>query len=261
MKIMRNKILPMLLVTAAAFWMTGCGQREGEQQKETQVQPPIQIETETPTEAIVIAEVMTEAPTEAVTEVMTEAPTEAPTEPARVFPENLTSDEEQEYETELPGSVTYYANDDINIRLTPDTENSDNIVSSYDQGEEVVVIGETPHWYKVSKEDWTGYVYKNNLSETAVDPKTPEERSEAAENAPAVTVPAAGAETANDYAESFTIQMASDANIRAEASDQGNIIGTVAEGSVITAVGESDNWYRVDVDGTVGYVSKNLVLQ
>ena len=259
----------MLVVTAAAFWMTGCGQREGTPQKETQAAPPIQIETEMPTEAIVITEVQTEAPTEAVTEVMTEAPTEAPTEPARVFPDNLSAEEEQEYESELTGSVTYYANDDINIRLTPDTENSDNIVSSYDQGEEVVVIGETPNWYKVSKEDWTGYVYKTNLSETTVDPKTPEERSEAAEAAEAapapenepVTVPAASAEAASDYAESFTIQMASDANLRAEASDQGNIIGAVSEGSVVTALGETDNWYRVDVDGTIGYVSKNLVAQ
>lgn len=263
----KTRLLTALLIAAsAAFLLGGCGQRaDGTAPTATTATTEAQTKKEEPaTEAVIVVEqvVETEAPTEAVTEPATEAPTEAPTEPETMFAKNLTPEEEEQHESELSEEKIYYAKDDINIRTTPDTENSDNVVSSFDQGERVTVVGETPNWYVIRKEDWTGYVYKDNLSETVVEEKTPEERSQAADEEAAAQAEAAvsmGAETSVDYAESFPVQVTSDANIRSGASSQANIIGILNEGDVITALGESDNWFQVEYNGSIGYISKTVV--
>ena len=268
----RNRLFTVLtLGVLAAFIVTGCGQRAGDEEKQkpteaqTQAETRKQEETEAPVEEIVISQ--TEAPTEAVTEVQTEAVTEPAPEPeteAEVFvPTELSVEEEEEQESELDQIKTYYAKDDINVRSTPDTENSDNVISSYIQGEKVSVVGETPNWYVVSKDDWTGYVYKSFLSETVVEEKSEQERSDAADEeavrqAEAQAEISADAEQAMDYSESFAITLTSDANLRSDASSQANIIGILNEGDVVTALGESDHWFRVDVDGTIGYISRDL---
>ena len=260
----KNWLVPLLAAAATAFLVTGCGQRIDEEpvQKPTEAQTQAQTQKEEETESVIVIEqeILTEAPVEAVTEAETEPPTEAPTEPETVIRQDLTLEEEVAGETEYDEEKIYYAKDDINIRMTPDTENSDNIISSFDQGERVTVIGETPNWYIIRREDWSGYVYKDNLSETVVEEKTPEERSEAADQeAAAMAEASANAETSVDYAESFPVQVNSDANIRAEASNQANIIGILNEGDVVTALGESDNWFQVEVDGQIGYVNKALI--
>jgi uncharacterized protein YgiM (DUF1202 family) len=43
------------------------------------------------------------------------------------------------------------------------------------------------------------------------------------------------------------------------APDQGGeIIGTIASGTNVTAIGYTDRWYKIEYDGMTGYVNKNL---
>jgi len=260
----RRRVITALLIGGVAAALSGCGERAAETEKQTekQTQAPVQTEAATEaaeevTEAIVV--IQTEAPTEAVTEAVTEKMTEA-----RV----LTSDEEAAEESELTDSKTYYAVDDINVRETPDTDTQDNIISSYEQGDEVTVTGETPNWYKVSKDGMEGYVYKTFLSETAVDPKTDEERAAAyeqlAEQAEQSDQSGSSASSSdnsdvNAYAESFSILIADDANLRASAAENADVIDVIPANTTVTALGETGNWYQVDYNGTIGYVSKGLV--
>ena len=257
----KNRLfITAVLAAITALAAAGCGQRADTPPATEAATKAVETEavTEAPVEAVVVSQ--TELPTEAVTEEQTEAPTEAPTETEKIWPENLTSDEEEQNESELAEEKIFFAKDDINVRTTPDTENSDNIISSYDQGARVTVVGETPNWYVVRQEDWTGYVYKANLSETAVDEKTPEERSEAADQEAVAQAEALGTvEETVDYADTFQVRVTSDANIRANASNQANIIGVLNAGDVVTALGESDNWFQVEADGVVGYVNSTLI--
>lgn len=254
---MKRKYLAAALSAAviAAITLTGCGERVENIQTEAQTE----VVTEAITEVQIETQPATEPPTEKVTE--TEPPTEPPTE-ADV---ELTPEQELEQETPLSAAVTYYANDDINVRETPSTENSDNIISSYDQGEPISVIAKTPHWYKVQKEDFTGYVSRKFVSETNVEPKTDEEREaeqgppplataqDQAEPAPAVSAEVSG------YADSFPIQIASDANVRASAGENADVIGVLNAGTTVTAIGESGDWYQIAYNGGTGFVNKNLV--
>ena len=247
---MKNKHLVFSLALAAAFCLalTGCGERVNpttEAQTEARTEAPI-IEVQTETQKITETEKQTE------TEIQTEAVTEAITEaPAR----DLTPEEEAAAEQGMEESSVYYAKDDVNVRSTPSTENTDNIISSFDQGEEVTVIAETPNWYKVRKDDYEGYVSKEFLSETSVEPKSEDERAAASEAAAS----SGGSSQGGEYAESYPVRLSGDANLRAEATETSDVIDTIAAGTQVTAVADAGEWYQVEYNGTVGYVHKNLV--
>lgn len=263
---MKKRIALLALVASvSAMVLAGCGTRAPE---ENTTEAKTEAKTETVTEAAtfavepatenVVIELPTEMPVE--TEAHTEAITEAQTEIE--FPDNLTADEEMEYETELPQITTYFAADDINVRSTPETENSDNIVGSFQKGDEVSVVAVTPHWYRIAVEDWEGYVYEKGLSEEKVDPMTAEERDAAAtaeaEQLAQNPAPQASADMTS-YADSFTVVTSGDCNVRANANQQANIIGTLNADTTVTAIGESGDWYYVTLeDGTTGYINKNL---
>lgn len=253
---MKKKMLSLSAVIAVvlAVSLSGCGQRTEEPAPETQKATETEAVTEAATEEITEAQKLTEKETETEAQTETEPATEAVTE------RDLTSDEEMDEEEAYPASITMYASDDVNIRSTPDTESGDNVISSFDQGEEVTVIGETPGWYVVEKSDFSGYVRKDVLSETAVEPKSPEERAEQSGSSGSETTSVDLEYNVQTYAESFTIQLGSDANLRSAPSSDAGIIGTIPTDTVVTALGSTDEWYKVEFDGTVGYVNRNLIM-
>ena len=61
-----------------------------------------------------------------------------------------------------------------------------------------------------------------------------------------------------NYAETFAVQATAGANIRQTPSQDGEIIGVVVSGTSVTALGATDRWYKIDYNGTVGYVNRNL---
>lgn len=262
---MKKNYMLISLAAAAllAASLTGCGERAEQTEKQTEAVTTAERITEIQIERQPVTEKPTEPPTEPPTEKVTEKPTEPPTEADK----DLTPEEELAQESELASEATYYANDDLNIRETPDTENSENIISSYDKGESVTVIAKTPHWYKVRKTDpysgdtFPGYVHKDGLSETAVaaDPQEDQDTASAPQDTGAQQAAPAPAEGVSGYEQSFPIHIASAANVRSSASDTADVIGTVDAGTNLTAVGESGDWYQVDYNGSVGFVHKNLV--
>lgn len=258
---MKNKnvkwLFAVLLTCSVAMLSTGCDKLKKEPETEQQTEAPT--ETELITEAPTETEQQTEAPTE--TELITEAPTEPET-----FAKDLTVEEELELESEFDQLRTLYAMDDINIRTQPGTDGE--IFDSFDQGERVTIIGETANWYKVDVDDYDipGYVSKDFMSEEEVEPKTPEEREQLANEtgASAASTASTGSSAVDleysveTYAESFPIQATTGANLRSTPTQDGEILGTIASGSNVTAIGYTDRWYKVEADGVVGYVNKNL---
>ena len=254
-------MLALALSAIVVVALTGCGERatvETETEKKTEAVTEVHTEPETQTEKVT----ETEKPTEKITEKVTEAET--------FGPEDLPVEEELANEKELPSPVVYVANDNINVRESPTTE-EENVISSFDEGEEVTVLAKTPHWYKIEKEDYTGYVHKDGLDgdedegpaapapqqpageESAPAGQEEEHEPEQQEEEPVQTV------EPSDYAESYPIEVAEDANIRASASDTGEVLQTVAPGTQLTALGEEGDWIRVDYDGAVGYIHRNLI--
>ena len=107
--------------------------------------------------------------------------------------------------------------------------------------------------------------------ETEVQPKTDEERAAAAGGAGETAAVAGGtaqntdtgsaqntsSSASSQSAGGNTVTVASDANIRADASQTSDVVGTVSAGEKVTVTG--DGWYQVEYNGVTGYVNKNLV--
>ena len=265
----RNKkvLFALMLGCSITLMATGCDKLKKEPETETEAP------TEAPTEKQTETESETEAPTEAPTEKQTETETESETQP-----QNLTAEEELAQAKEYDQLKSLYSKDDINVRTKPGTDDSSEIFSSFAQGDQIVVVGETPNWYEVDVDGYEehGYVSKQFVSEEVVAPKTDEERQQAIEQelsgqtAANTDGTAASAATSSDsssvdaeygvgaFAESFPIQAATGANVRKTPSQDGEIIQTIGSGETVTALGETDRWYKVDINGTIGYVNKNL---
>lgn len=300
---MKNKVRSIVVAAAAAVLVaaavTGCGQaRTG-----TPVTPAAQKTTEAP--VVKVTEKVTEAPaTESETQTETPAPqsetpapqteTQAPqtetqpqTQPQTTA--SLSKEEEIAQESEYTDYETKWAMDDINVRETPTTD-EDNIFYSLDQGQTATVIGETPNWYEISvtltdddgtEQQYVGFVSKQFVSDTEVQPKTEEERAALAAGETTTTETAAPAETQQASAPQetpkaeATVQsqpaasastasgpsktLAADANVRADASQTSDVLAVVSAGEQVTVIGEVDGWYQVDYNGVQGYVNKNLV--
>ena len=175
-----------------------------------------------------------------------------------------------------------FANADVNVRETPTADNQDNIISSYDRGEEAVIIGETVNWYKIYKEhdpvseadELVGYVMKkfvsptyeeamsDNPQETAAPAEQPAQPAEPQTVTPETAAPAATPETTAPAASSASgpsVTLNTDANIRSEAYETASVVGVVTKGSTATQIGSSDGWVQIDYNGVQGYVKASFV--
>lgn len=272
----KSAMLALLLAGSVAM-LGGCSKLKKE---DPQTEKMTEAVTEAPTES----ETQTEKPTEKVTEKQTEKQTETEKE---TEPKVLTAAEEKAQEKELDQIRMMYAKDDINVRSDPDTT-ADNIIYSYMQGDQVTVVGETPNWYVVELDgyDSNGYVSRQFVSAEKVAEKTDEERQAAIEKelsstsdsnstdgaaasedgSSDTTTTSSGADTSavdsqygvGDFAESYSVEAATGANIRSTPAQDGEIVGTIASGTTVTALGETDRWYKIEYNGTIGYVNKNL---
>lgn len=250
---------------------------------------PIVIQTEVPQTEPETLPPETQAPETTPPE--TQAPETTPPETQAPAPVSLSEEEElnQLYEFAENEIGTRFANADINVRTGPTTASDDNIVSSLDKGEEATVIGETANWYEIYKAedsvtgltDLKGFVMKAYLSgtydeamaaqpsETAAPAEAAPAEAAPAEAAPAEAAPAqeaaaqpAPAEAAPAPASTASgpqVTVTSDANIRAEAIETGNVVGVVNAGTTVTQIGSADGWVQVDYNGVQGYIKASMV--
>lgn len=80
---------------------------------------------------------------------------------------------------------------------------------------------------------------------------------------PEVTTPT-GTESSvpsDEPASPYPMEMVATANVNArkEPSTSGEIIQIVSEGTVVKAIGYSDGWYKVEVDGQEVYIIENFL--
>ncbi|MCD8023858.1 MAG: SH3 domain-containing protein [Lachnospiraceae bacterium] len=163
--------------------------------------------------------------------------------------------------SEYSSSVTMYATSSVNIRQYPSTEAER--VGSLLEGNSVTVTGATSKWYRVSVGSVVGYISKAYLSSTA--PETSSSDDDSDDNNTTETDSTQSAMTSAElsseitYGTTYTYYTTSDVNVRSQPSTGSSVNTTVASGTAVTVVGETDNWFVVSVNGTTGYISKAYV--
>lgn len=174
--------------------------------------------------------------------------------------------------TEYGTSTTLYASETVNIRLEPSTETNDNIFGSLNAGEQVTVVGETSQWFKVNVNGNIGYISKAFLVSTPPSSSetdgASDNNNDGAEDQPTDASPASSSNMLSaeynskvDYGSSATyyVTSASEVNLRSEPGTDSPIVGSMGNGSQVTVIGETDNWYVVSVNGATAYISKSFV--
>ncbi len=63
-----------------------------------------------------------------------------------------------------------------------------------------------------------------------------------------------------DYGTSATLYASDDVNIRLEPSTEADKIGTLSKGQEVTVVGETSQWFKVNIYGNIGYISKAFLV-
>lgn len=80
---------------------------------------------------------------------------------------------------------------------------------------------------------------------------------------PAETTPSGSQSTepSDEPVSPYPIEMVATANVNArkEPSTSGEIVQIVSEGTVVSAIGYSDGWYKVEVDGQEVYIIENFL--
>lgn len=282
----KTVLVSAIIAALAGLAVTGCGQARPENGTAQPTSEPTTVSTAV-TEAVVIIQteapvVETEAETEPQTQPVTEVQTEPQTQPQTTPPTEavLTADEELAQSNEYNDWISMFANADINVRETPTTDTADNIISSYDRGEEAVIIGETVNWYKIYKEhdpvsdsdELVGYVKKEFMSASYEEAMTerpqetaPAQTAQTPETAavqnvtPETTAPAETTAAPASTASGPSVTLNTDANIRSDAYETASVVGVVSAGTTVTQIGSADGWVQIDYNGTQGYVKSSFV--
>lgn len=128
----------------------------------------------------------------------------------------------------------------LNVRFGAGTNNT--IIGSLKPNQTVTITGESGSWYKIDFNGKVGYVSKQYITITAEGNNTDGGNN----SAPSTIV-------------GTVFDITTKLNIRSSASTSGSIIGYLYNGNKVNITGETGNWYKIDVNGKAGYVSKDFV--
>ena len=121
----------------------------------------------------------------------------------------------------------------LNVRPKPSTSQA--AIGTLSEGETVVIIGETDNWYEIEFNGTTAYVSKDYISLTEPTPEVVKQ-------------------TGYVYNLNGTLL-----NVRPQPSTSQAAIGKLSEGETVVIIGETDNWYEIEFNGSTAYVSKDYI--
>ena len=132
----------------------------------------------------------------------------------------------------------------LSVRETSDVLGKE--LAKLTNGTKLIVIGEEDSWYKIKYENLVGYVYKDYV-------KVNKENTQIENNFESVQ------ERTISTTKGTVTGVNTSLNVRSGASTSASIIGTLKNGAKVDITGESGNWYKINYNGRVGYVSKDYV--
>ena len=126
----------------------------------------------------------------------------------------------------------------MTVRLRSGPSTSYSILGTYDKGTTMTVTGDAGDWYKVSCNGTEGYVYKTYL-----------------------TVGGSGSSSGSSVTDmsDTSATVISDVHFRKGPDTSYSSIQVLGAGTGVTITGQTDKWYRVEYNGTEGYVFKTYL--
>lgn len=128
----------------------------------------------------------------------------------------------------------------LNFRLGPST--NDTVIGGLSEGTTFTVLSESNGWYKINYDGTIGYVYGYYVSIG--------NNSSSLSNSSSNTSKSGVVSNLNSGV---------DLNFRSGPNTDYSIIGELSEGTSVTILSENNGWYKINYDGTVGYVYSDYI--
>ena len=137
---------------------------------------------------------------------------------------------------------TGIVNSPIGLYMLNEPNMNGNIITALDYGANVTIEGVSGDWYKVEAGGYTGYVYKQFITEAATVYSSNNTNSSTSTTT-----------SSSEYGVVSNLNLGYSLNFRTAPNLLSTIIGSLAEGTQVKILGESNGWYNVEYNGVVGY--------
>ncbi len=121
------------------------------------------------------------------------------------------------------------------------------------KGTSVEIITTAGNWCYIATENLNGWVRQDALETETPQTTTPEETTPTTEETPATTEQETAIEETTMYVTGSSVYVRSGPGTNYE------IVTSLIRGNSVKAVAETSQWYKVEVNGQTGYISKSLV--
>ena len=142
---------------------------------------------------------------------------------------------------------TGIVNSPIGLYMLNEPNMNGNIITALDYGANVTIEGVSGDWYKVEVGGYTGYVYKQFITEAATVYSSNNTNSSTSTSTTSTTT------SSSEYGVVSNLNLGYSLNFRTAPNLSSTIIGSLAEGTQVKILGESNGWYNVEYNGVVGY--------
>ncbi|MGG7176893.1 SH3 domain-containing protein [Clostridium paraputrificum] len=138
----------------------------------------------------------------------------------------------------------------LRVRTSPSTSAS--TLGYLLNGEEVEITGESGDWYKINFKGTTGYAHKDYIEKTGSSNSGSNNNNNNNNNNNSNNGSATGEK-------GQVINITTSLTVRSGASTSSAAIGYLKNGAEVEITGESGSWYKINYNGTTGYVHKDYV--
>lgn len=169
---------------------------------------------------------------------------------------NSTTTESADIEVNKTGYV-YNVTTGLLVRKEPNT--SCTILGTLYSGNSVNIVGETGNWYKIKYNSTYAYVHKDYITENkpASDTNTSTGNTNGTSNGSSSNTNNSASETMQ--ATGTIINVSTNLRVRQTPSSSGLVLGYVLNNQKVNITGKEGNWYKINFNGSVGYVSADYV--
>ena len=147
----------------------------------------------------------------------------------------------------------YNVSSALNVRSEAST--SSTVLGTLYSGSSVNIIGESGSWYKITYNSSTAYVHKDYITENK--PSSGSDNNSSTSNDSVSNGNSSSSEVMNETG--VVVNVSSNLRVRKEASSSSLVLGYLLNNQTVTIIGKEGNWYKINFNGSTGYVSADYV--
>lgn len=174
-------------------------------------------------------------------------PQETTATPQEATPEDVA----KESEIELTESYVGKLSSEVTIKILPSI-NSTNI-AKIEANTQITIIEILNDWCYIQTDSYLGWARVEIVKNAIATPATPEEETPTEPEVATTEQPQAQPESKKGYVNVESV------NVRKEKSTSSEVVDSITKNTEVTILGEEENWYKVEVNGTTGYIATKYI--